>query len=462
MKIALVIPCSGELPPVISLGTLYLAAALRENAAHQIKIIDARRDGLTERQVGEQIRGFSPQLVGITGLSIEASEVHRLAALVKRIDAGCRVVAGGAYATAYRDSIIKDPHIDFIVIGEGERTICGLAEALEAGKDPSAIAGIGFRKDGKVVITPAVSPIEDIDSILPPAWDLVDMEKYFRPLRKHSQNPVSVFTRVAPVITSRGCSFGCIYCHNIFGKKVRLRRVEDVVDEIETLVKRYALQEIEIIDDIFNYDLPRAKRICDEIIKRGIKVALSFPNALRADMVDEELIVKLKQAGTYVIYYAIESASPQVQRRIDKKLDLPKTKRIIELTVAHGIITGGYFMLGFPQETKEEMLQSIRFALESKLHMASFFYVTCFPHTALSQRLGRDMIDQEEFGHPDYLKLTSNFSSVPDSEFKALIARAYWQFYGRPSQIWRIWKAFPNKMTVFRNLLTLISRLYPK
>jgi radical SAM superfamily enzyme YgiQ (UPF0313 family) len=462
MKIVFIIPNSGQLPPVIALGTLYLAAALRTCAPHQIKIIDARRDRLTDKEISDEIRRFSPQLVGITGLSIEASDVHRLAALVKRIDAKCTVMAGGAYATAYRDFIIKDPHMDFVVIGEGEKTVCNLVEALESGNDVSGIDGIGFKDGGKTVISRPVTPVEDIDSLPLPAWDLIDMEKYFYGVRKHSQNPVSIFKRIAPVVTSRGCPFGCIYCHNIFGKKVRLRRVENVVDEIETLVTRYALEEIEIIDDIFNFDLPRAKRICDEIIRRGIKVALSFPNALRADIMDEELIAKLKKAGAYVIYYAIESASPEVQKRIDKRLDLEKTKRIIETTVKHGIITGGYFMLGFPEETKDEMHQSIRFALQSKLHMASFFYVTCFPHTALSERLGRDMIDQESYNHPDYLKLTRNFSLVPDPEFKTLIARAYWKFYSRPSQMWRIWRAFPKKITIFRNILTLLERLYPR
>ncbi|MBU1912656.1 MAG: B12-binding domain-containing radical SAM protein [Candidatus Omnitrophica bacterium] len=458
MKIILIIPNSGKIPPLIPLGTLYIASALKKAGDHQIKIIDARVGRLNYKEISGSIKSFSPELVGITGLCIEAPEVHKLVRLVKQIDAQYKVVVGGAYATFCRESIIEDPNIDFVVIGEGEKAICNLVDALENGKNISGIDGIGFKNGSKTTINLPVALTEDIDSIPLPAWGLIDMEKYFHGPHKHSQNPASVFNRIAPLFTSRGCPFGCIFCHNIFGKKVRARSVRNVVEEIEVLIKEYAVEEIEIIDDIFNFDLARAKQICDEIIKRGIKIHLSFPNALRADMMDEELIVKLKKAGTYLIYYAIDSASPEVQKQINKNLDLEKSKEVINMTIRHGIATGGYFMLGFPGETREQMRQTIRFALKSKLHFASFFYVASFPHTALSKRLGRDTIDQESFNHSDVLKLTRNFSSVPDSEFRKLVSRAYGKFYFRPYQMWRIWKVLPNKIMVLRNLCMVLGR----
>ena len=129
--------------------------------------------------------------------------------------------------------------------------------------------------------------------------------------------------------------------------------------EIELLVEKYKIGEIEIVDDIFNIDLPRAKQICDEIIRRKLKIKISFPNGLRVDRMDEELVLKLKQAGTHLLDYAIETGSPELQKRIGKNLDLAKAREIIKLTAAQGIFTGGFFMLGFPDETKEQMLATV-------------------------------------------------------------------------------------------------------
>lgn len=457
----MIVPNSGRVPPVISLGTLYVAAFLREKGLHQVKIIDARGRRLSETEVREEIGRFSPDIAGITALSMEAPQIHALAALIKQEVPGCKVVVGGAYATSYREVVLEGPEVDFIVIGEGEKTMLKLTDAIEKGKDPAGIDGIGFRDDGKATLTAPVTPIEDIDSIPMPAWDLIDLEGYFnsRVHRiKHSQNPVSAFKRIVPLVTSRGCPFGCIFCHNIFGKQVRLRRVKDVVDEIETMVRRYGVQEFEVIDDIFNIEPVRAKGICDEIIARGLKVHLSFPNALRADMVDEELVLKLKKAGTYLICYAVDSATPRVQKEINKNLDLEKTREIIDMTVGHGIITAGYFMLGFPGETREDMLRTINFALKSKFHLASFFYVTAFPNTALARRLSLKAPDREHFVQPNIVKLTQNYSAVPDSEFIRLVGFAYRKFYINPSRIWRIWKAFPDKIVLLRNSCTVLIR----
>jgi radical SAM superfamily enzyme YgiQ (UPF0313 family) len=437
------------------LGLLYIAAALRQAGYERINILDARVRDLGYDEVLTQIKEFSPDIVGVSSMSLEAREAHALAGLAKKADARCKVVIGGAYAVTSPEIVIGDPNIDFAVIGEGERTICELVGALAKGKDVSGINGLVFKNGGVPVFNPPRAMIEDIDSIPFPAWDLLDMDTYFNSSHRHAVGKVLDSRRVLQIFTSRGCPFGCIYCHNIFGKRIRMRSVESVIREIELLVDKYAPGEIEIVDDIFNCDRGRAKRICDEIIKRGIKVKLSFPVGLRVDGMDEELVRKLKEAGARMIDYAIESGSPDMQKRIGKNLDLEKAGEIVRLTAGLGIITGGFFMLGFPGETKEEMLQTLRFARETPFHFARFFYVTPRPNTPLAALVKDIDLNATPLHH--YLKFSVNLSSVSDAALKGMWLRAHAGFYLRPAQMWRIWKVLPDKRYILRAFFNLLK-----
>ena len=456
MKIAFIIANSPEIFHIIPLGPLYLAAYLRSKEHSDISVIDARHERLSDKALSRRIKAISPDMVGISGLSMEFAEVHRLAGLAKEINPSCTVIVGGPYATSSPEHIMKDPNVDFAVIGEGERTALRLISALENGKDFSQIDGLAYKNNQGCVINPVGTMIEELDTIPFPAWDLINVEEYFNDTHNHSQTPVPTSDRIMPLFTSRGCPYRCTYCHNIFGKKIRFRSVGNVIEEIESLVKNYGVQEIEVVDDCFNFDLTRAKAICDEIVRRNIKIAISFPNGLRVDRMDEELIVKLKQAGTRVIFYAIESASPAVQQRIKKNLDLEKARKIIKQTSERGIITGGFFMLGFPGETKEEMLQTLRFAKESELHLANFFYLIPQPSTEIFNELNRENVKLKKIGVYTYHDLSTNVTSLSERELRKMQARLFREFYLKPHRMWQIWKILPNKTEIIRKFFRVL------
>lgn len=441
----------------IPLGPLYVAAALRKAGYGQVEFLDARMLRLNLKAVSKKIQDFSPGLVGLTGLSSEAAEIRKLAEAAKAAAPGCRVVVGGPCATSDPAGTLNDPHVDFVVVGEGERTACELAGALERGTPLEAVAGLGFKKDGRAVLNPPRPFIENPDEIPFPAWELADIERYFHLWNRHSQNAFIVSERVMPLVTSRGCPYGCTFCHNIFGKKTRFRSVENVLGEIEELVGKYGAKDIEILDDIFNLDLPRAKKICDEIVRRGIKINISFPNGLRADRMDEELVVKLKRAGAYLAVYAIETASPRIQKQIKKNLDLEKAARIVRFTAEQGITTAGFFMLGFPGETKEEMETTINYAVGHPFHFANFFYVTPRPNTELYETLAKDGARLGSAVGGDYFLYSVNLSAVPDTEFRRMREDAYDRFYfRRPLHLLRGIARIPNKL----HTLKLLARAY--
>ena len=150
--------------------------------------------------------------------------------------------------------------------------------------------------EGGVEANPPGAIVEDVAALPWPAYDLVEMEAYFSQLHTHL-SPQQAHARYAPVFTSRGCPYRCIYCHSIFGKKWRARSPESVVGEMKTLVERFGIKEFEIIDDAFNLDRRRVLEICDLIEKEGLEVSLAFPNGLRTDVLDDEVIHALRRAG---------------------------------------------------------------------------------------------------------------------------------------------------------------------
>ncbi|MFA5089606.1 MAG: radical SAM protein [Candidatus Omnitrophota bacterium] len=454
MKILLIRPNSGIVKTPPPLGLMYIAGYIRNKMPVEIKIVDARRGRLDEAGIRKVVEQFGPDIVGITGLHFESIGAHAIAKIAKSLNKVCIVVLGGPYASSDYAGALKDASIDYCVVGEGEESFYELAKSISEGNRPDGLGGIAYRVDSGYLYQPRSGYIKDLDMIPHPAWDLVSLEQYFDSRRLSIGNPLQVEERAVPVFTSRGCPFGCYYCHDIFGKVVRFRSPENVLDELQYLISRYGVKEIEIIDDVFNINKERAKKICDLIIEKGLRLKINFGNGLRADIMDEELLGKLKKAGAYRIIYGIESGSSRIQGIIGKKLNLARTKEIIAITAKKGISVGGFFMMGFNTETKEEILETIEFAKHSRLHTASFYYVKPFPGTKLNVSIKKEGLDYNSPSFSSYNTLSDNLSCVTDKELKDLKRKAYREFYINISRVMDIFKTTPNKLGLVRNVFS--------
>jgi len=364
------------------LGLLYLVAVLRREFPGQFEI-DLVEQALYDLDLGQmrkRISAFRPDVIGFSCISLEADEMAQVACIARELNPDCAIILGGPHAKFFYDHALNNSAANYAVVGEGESTFPELLRQLMAGRPVDGVKGIAFKKDGRVILTAPRELIEDLDALPFPAWDLVDFGRYSGVT---SMNGYSRSKPWAVILTSRGCPFHCAYCHDIFGKRARLRSPESVLAEIELLTGRYGVKEIHIVDDIFNIDLARAKRICDLVVERGIKITIAFPNALRVDMMDRELIRKLKRAGCYSITYAVETASPRIQKLLGKNVDLEKARQVISWTAGEGIITHGFFMIGFPGETREEMELTAKWALDSELWLPIFFMAVVYPHTRM-------------------------------------------------------------------------------
>lgn len=367
------------IPP---LGLMYLASAVRSwlKDEYKLEILDARLKKMYAQDILSRIIDMHPDVVGLSVLSYEAEEAYTIAQAIKRFNKDILVIMGGPHGTHFYDEVLRNSNIDVAVIGEGEKTFCELINSYFSHEDFSAVKGIAFRKNGQVIKTMPRDFIVDLDEIPFPAWDLINIKEY---AKQRSQNNFIYKDKYMVIFTSRGCPYKCIYCHKIFGETFRARSPENIFLEIKTLVDNYSIEEMHISDDIFNFDKERMMKLADLIIFNNIKLKLCFPNGLRADLLDEEMLKKLKAAGTYSISYGMESASPRIQKLIRKNLNIEKALEIIDITDRLKIYSRGFFMLGFPGETLEEMKATINMACNSRLIDAAFFIATAYKNNDL-------------------------------------------------------------------------------
>jgi anaerobic magnesium-protoporphyrin IX monomethyl ester cyclase len=386
-------PKSWGKPSVLQPWDLAYVAALLEEQ-HKVCIIDAPsegwknleeidstkyRFGLTIKEIAARIKHWEPDLVVITAPFLGWwKTVSSIASAAKSIDKNIITVLMGSDPSARPAECLRKPNIDFVVIGEPEQTILELADTIEKGKleHLKKVKGIAFNKNGEIIVTPPRPFVEDLDSLPFPARHLLPMSTYFaavkeNPLRGEIHKPWVV------MITSRGCPHNCIFCssHIVMGRKWRARSPENVVDEIEQLVKTYNIKQVDFEDGNLTVDKKRMEDICDLIIKRGLNIEWYTPNGVRADGLDEKLLKKMAASGCKKIRIAPESG---VQRVVDhiirKNLDLKKVENAVVSARKVGIGVGCFFILGFIGETKQDIKATINYAHKLRKLGADHFY----------------------------------------------------------------------------------------
>ena len=268
--------------------------------------------------------------------------------------------------------------MDFVVIGEQEMTTLELADTLEKGKlaDLKNVKGLGFLENGKVVITEPRPVIEDLDSMPFPARHLLPMKQFFEAAKKI---PISGNLKKPSIrmLTTRGCPYGCIFCSNhiVMGRKWRARSAENVVAEIEQIVKTYGIHQIDFLDDNIAFNRERLVKICNMLIEKRLNIEWCTPNGVRADALDPELLALMRKAGCQKILIAPESG---VQRIVDdvikKKQSLKRVEEAVSAAHKVGIKVGCFFILGMIGETKEDMKETIKFAHKLRSLGAEYFY----------------------------------------------------------------------------------------
>lgn len=379
-----------SMPP---LGLLYIGAVL-EKEGHEVMILPADVLELSWLQIKAKIQAYQADIIGVTSTTENRFQSFKLVKIAKKARPEALTVLGGPHASmAAEDCLRHIPELDLVVRGEGEVTMRELCAALEDRKNLKAaeeLPGLSFRRNGRVQSNPPRAPIPDLDSLPHPAFHLVPFEEYnFRfEVPEHGLLPA------VNMMTSRGCPFDCNFCATPinWGRKVRMRSPENVVDEIEFLVQKYGVKVIFFFDDTFNTNAKRVERICDLILER--KLDIFWKCDVRLDLIDRPLLAKMKKAGLFHLSFGLEAASERVRNEIvHKKVDIQDFHRLVNWCNELNIVPNAFFIFSHPTETWEEAQETIRIIelyrgkIESSIAILHIYPGTPLEKTAREQGL---------------------------------------------------------------------------
>jgi anaerobic magnesium-protoporphyrin IX monomethyl ester cyclase len=409
---------------------LALVGAMAEKMNHEVEILDLAletKQEAADHLLESKLREKRYDLAGLTAMTVEFESAARVARMIKAAHPQMPIVFGGQHPTIRAEDVAANEFCDYVVRGEGEKTFAEFLTALETGTGMDQVSGLAFKADGKIVSTAKREMIKDLDSLPYPAYHLLEIERYFTSL---SARTTPRNKRCMQIFTSRGCPWHCIYCHDLFGKGFRARSPENVMAEIRMLYDRWGICDFMVEDDIFNFDMKRAKKIFDLVKASNLKLNFQFNCGLRMELFDEELVRKMAQGGTYFISVAVETASPRVQKLIKKNLNLDRSKEVVSWLRKYKIRSLGFFMLGLPTETEEETNRTIKFACDLDLDEALFSIATPYPGTELNRQVAEKKMydpDQVSLGGETFHNIRTE--ELDFAKLKKLQRKAYFMFF---------------------------------
>ena len=413
----------------VPLGLTYIASVL-EQAGYTVRIIDLNIRQLRKGKLAKEVE--RADIVGIGGMITEYSEVLRLIEFVKSVNQDLTVILGGVLATLKAKELLETSQADFAVMGEGERTIVSLVDAIQNySYGLAGIKGIAYKHNHEVIVTGPVEHIADLDSNPHPARHLLNMDRYimnhFRNLGMRSFSNI----RSTNLITSRGCPYSCNFCfQGMWGHKLRARSPQNIVDEMILLIRDYNINGFFFADDSFMVNKKDLFELCKLINKNQLKVVWGCNG--RIDLVTMELLRTMRGAGCLSIGYGIESGNQQVLDYIGKGITLSQIREAVKWTKQAGISIIGFFLIGMLGETKETINDTLKFARELDLDFSGFTLVHPFPGTRLYDSMLEAGITPKsitELG--DWtLQVNANLTQdCTDAELTNYLNKAFLEFY---------------------------------
>jgi radical SAM superfamily enzyme YgiQ (UPF0313 family) len=444
------------------LGLLMLGAVLRK-AGHRVRIVDASASGLGYDETIEEIKKFHPDIIALTAVTPSIIKTARLASMIKDVYPSIPILIGGPHFTAVPEqTLMHYPAFDYGIVGEGEHTVIDLVETLSAGKTPSDVPAVIFRKNGQVCSAPPRAPINDLDSLPFPAWDLLDgfPSQYHPALFKYKRLPST------HVISARGCPNKCIFCDtSVFSRQIKFHSPEYVLEMVGYLVKHFNIKEIIFEDDQFLIKKHRVAKICEGLLRSNWDISWCCSGRVNS-VNDIELLKLMKRSGCWQISYGIESASQKILDFAKKATTIDQIDSAIRLTHEARILSKGYFMFGLPHETEETMQKTIRFAKRIPLTDVSVFMLTPFPGSKMyeiAEKHGRIEKDFEKMNILDVVYVPNGLSKEKLLYYQRRFMK---EFYLRPqiigNYLTRLAASPSNTLNIFKAFSGFLRSVFHK
>lgn len=402
---------------VLPLGILSIATYLQNNG-HEVKICDREVDGTGKLKIGS----FVPDIVAIGSPSYEGfPDAVKMSKKFKKNN--IPVIWGGQAPSLTPDLVLDSGVVDYVVMGEGEYTFLALINAISNKTPFDTIAGLAFKDENEIVINPdrSFADLADFPII---DYSLVRPEKYFV--------PYIGCEKMLHIYASKGCPHQCTYCYNMCLHKGvwRPRPFDYILSEIKYLIETHGMDGVCFTDDLFGPSQKHVNAICDSIIESGMKFAWGCN--MRADNCTKEELQKMHDAGCRWILFGVESGSKTRQSLIKKSIELDTAQKTALDCKEIGIFTTATFIIGFPEETEEEIKDSIEYMLALDADAKFPNYCGIIPKTELAEGLIKKKMWQAPQTWKEAAKFrimdrySDNLSKVPDRELRVILSRFYW------------------------------------
>lgn len=415
------------------LGVGYLASSLIA-AGHSVDLSIRRSELISPEFFAER----HYDVVGVKILSPGFQYAVQTIEAVKKSGTETTIVVGGPHVSGVPEKVFSHfTDASFGVRGEGEGTLVKLVELLERGdassKDFSDVENLIWH-DGEETIVNKQSFVDDLDTLPFPAWQLMKPSS-FPPM------PFNAYSRnhpIAPVLTSRGCPYQCTFCGNVKvnGRLLRKRSAENIINELLLLKSEYGVREIQFWDDNCTHQKGSLRQVLRYMVDNQMNLSWSAPNGIRLDTVDAVLPPLMKASGCFQVNVGIESGSLRILKKIKKGVTPEIVREKVPLLRKAGIEVIGFFMIGFPGETAQEIKNTISLAMEVPINGASFAIYNPLPGTELAKEIGNHDEDRPDvYNNLDYIRYPNNLSEVTYDELRKIQRNTYLKFHLRPVPI---------------------------
>ncbi|MFC1633247.1 B12-binding domain-containing radical SAM protein [Planctomycetota bacterium] len=413
----------GVIRAPINLGLM--ASFLRERAGYDCSLVDFEiTEASSVKEMAEVVLRESPRYVCTTTLTPRYPTVVLMAQEIKRLEPDVITIVGGPHVTGNPQAALFEG-ISYGIVGEGEEALLELLNVLDQGCDPSGVKNLVYREDGEIKVNPIRPFIKNLDALPFPAWDLMTLDEYLDPI--YFKGPHLGF------LSGRGCPFDCNFCasHLTWKGKLRLRSVENVMDEIRHIVNVLGIRNVIFFDDSFAISKRRALAICRCMIEEQLN--LKYVAQIRADSVTKELAEALRDSGCIYAAIGVESGNEEILRQVGKKETKSQIRNAVAILKDAGLPIIASYVLGLPGDTDETIQQTIDFAFELDTEQSKFMILAAYPGTKVyDMAVERGLVDPTSFEQMESLNFYDsvgiNLSEVSDEALIRYQDEAYARF----------------------------------
>ena len=390
------------------IGIGYIASALQDKK-HEVQLW---LRNLSDKEFCQKLAKYNPDVIGIKILFSGIPVVLRWIELIRKTTRSLIVIAG-PHITCDPKNVLTQIPADYAFQGDGERVFPQFVAHIEQGnleENLDSIKGLVYRKNGICFSNP-VDNIKKLDELSFPAWNLMPPAQYDSLFCK---NPPA-----ASIMISRGCTHKCSFCTEGL-RSVSYRSVENVVAEIKYLVENFSVREIQFVDSNFLFTKKYIMALCNAILLSGIRISFSAPNGMRLEWLDEELCEFLAKIGFYRANLGVESGSEEILNMIEKRALPESFYKKVPILRKNGIYTVGNFMLGFPNETKKQMKETLKLALSLDLTGANFSIYVPLPGTRLFEEMVANgkIESQPNYHNYNYVTYENNLTEISAAQLR--------------------------------------------